>query len=126
MNRQIAQLFGLAALLFGLLVVFTSRWTVFEAQSLEDNRANRRPLIEEQRIPRGLILARDGRTVLATNRGEGRGQNRIFTRVYPTGGLFAHPVGYSFIRNGRRSTELFRNEDLVGEEDEFESLLAEL
>jgi peptidoglycan glycosyltransferase len=46
-NRQIAQLFALAALLFGLLVVFTSRWTVFEAQSLEDNSANRRPLIEE-------------------------------------------------------------------------------
>jgi penicillin-binding protein A len=126
MNRQIAQLFGLAALLFGLLVVFTSRWTVFEAQSLEDNSANRRPLIEEQRIPRGLIFARDGRTVLARNRGEGSGQDRIFTRVYPTGGLFSHPVGYSFIRNGRRSLELERNDALAGEEDEFQSILSEL
>ena len=126
MNRQIAQLFGLVVLLFALLVVFTSRWTVFEAQSLEDNSANRRPLIEEQKIPRGLIYARDGRTVLAENRSSGRGENKIFTRFYPQGELFAHPVGYSFIRNGRRSTELFRNADLVGEEDEFESLLAEL
>jgi penicillin-binding protein A len=126
MNRQITQLFGLAALLFGLLVVFTSRWTVFEAQSLEDNSANRRPLIEEQRIPRGLIFARDGKTVLARNRGEGSGQDRIFTRVYPTGGLFAHPVGYSFIRNGRRSLELERNDALAGEEDEFQSILSEL
>jgi penicillin-binding protein A len=112
--------------LFGVLVVFTSRWTVFEAQSLEDNTANRRPLIEEQRTPRGLVYARDGRTVLATNRATGRGEDRIFTRVYPTRGLFAHPIGYSFIRNGRRSLELFRNDDLVGDEDEFETILSEL
>ena len=126
MNRQIAQLFALTAVLFGVLVVFTSRWTVFEAQSLEDNTANRRPLIEEQRNPRGLIYARDGRTVLAANRATGRGEDRIFTRVYPTRGLFAHPIGYSFIRNGRRSLELFRNDDLVGDEDEFETILSEL
>ena len=126
MNRQIGQLFGLTVLLFAVLVAFTSRWTVFEAQSLEDNSANRRPLIEEQKIPRGLIYARDGQTVLAENRSTGRGQDRIFTRFYPQGQLFAHPVGYSFIRNGRRSTELFRNADLTGDEDEFESLLAEL
>jgi peptidoglycan glycosyltransferase len=126
LNRQIVQLFGLVALLFALLIVFTSRWTVFEAQSLEDNQANRRPLIEEQKVPRGLILARDGRTVLARSVGRGRGQNRIFTRTYPQGGLFAHPVGYSFIKNGRRSLELSRNEDLAGKEDEFESLFAGL
>ena len=36
MNRQITQLFGLFAVLFALLVVFTSRWTVLEASSLED------------------------------------------------------------------------------------------
>jgi peptidoglycan glycosyltransferase len=125
-NRQIAQLFALTAVLFGVLVVFTSRWTVFEAQSLEDNTANRRPLIEEQRNPRGLIYARDGRTVLAANRATGRGEDRIFTRVYPRRGLFAHPIGYSFIRNGRRSLELFRNDDLVGDEDEFETILSEL
>ena len=126
MNRQITQLFVLTVVLFGILVAFTSRWTVFEAQSLEDNTANRRPLIEEQKTPRGLIYARDGRTLLARNRAIGRGEDRIFSRVYPTGGLFAHPIGYSFIRNGRRSLELFRNDDLAGQEDEFETILAEL
>jgi penicillin-binding protein A len=125
-NRQIAQLFGLTVVLFAVLIAFTSRWTVFDAQSLEDNTANRRPLIEEQKTPRGLIFARDGRTLLARNRAIGRGEDRVFTRVYPTGGLFAHPVGYSFIRNGRRSLELFRNDDLVGEEDEFQTVLSEL
>jgi penicillin-binding protein A len=125
-NRQIVQLFLLFALLFALLVVFTSRWTVFEAESLADNQFNRRPLIEEQRVPRGLILASDGRTVLARSVPRGRGQNRIFTRTYPQGGRFAHPIGYSFIENGRRSLELSRNDDLAGEEDEFETLFAGL
>lgn len=126
MNRQIVQLFALFAVLFALLIAFTSRWTVFEAQSLTDNQSNRRPLIEEQRIPRGVIYASDGRTQLARSEGRGRGNNRIFTRTYPQGRLFAHPIGYSFITNGRRSLELSRNGDLAGQEDEFESLFAGL
>ena len=125
MNRQIAQLFVLAAVLFAVLVVFTSRWTVLEAQSLEDEPSNRRPLIEEQKVPRGLILARDG-TVLARSRPEGTGQGRIFTRTYPTGPLFSHAVGYSFIERGRCCLELERNDELAGEEDEFESILSQL
>ena len=72
MNRQIVQMFGLVVALFAVLVFFTSRWTVFEAESLEDNTANRRPLIEEIKQPRGLILARDGRTVLARSIPRGR------------------------------------------------------
>jgi penicillin-binding protein A len=125
-NRQIVQLFGLFTLLFAILLAFTSRWTVFEASSLEDEPANRRPLIEQQRIPRGVIYASDGHTKLARSRGEGRGQNRIYTRTYPTGRTFAHPVGFSYIRNGSRGLELSRNDDLVGEEDEFESILSGL
>lgn len=126
MNRQIVQLFGLFTLLFAILLAFTSRWTVFEASSLENNSANRRPLIEEQKIPRGLIYASDGRTVLAKNVGHGRGENRIYTRTYPTGPTFGHPVGYSYIRNGRRGLEQSRNDDLAGKEDEFASILSGL
>ena len=125
MNRQIVQLFGVFTALFAILVIFTSRWTVLEADSLADNPNNRRPLIEEQRIPRGLIYASD-RTVIARSVGEGRGQSRTYSRTYPTGGLFAHPVGFSYLRNGRRGLELSRNDDLVGDEDEFASILSGL
>jgi penicillin-binding protein A len=125
-NRRIVQLFSMFTLLFAVLLVFTSRWTVFEASSLEDNPDNRRPLIEEQKIPRGVIYASDGKTELARNRGEGRGENRTYTRTYPTGRAFGHPVGFSYIRNGRRGLEASRNDDLVGKEDEFESILAGL
>jgi penicillin-binding protein A len=125
-NVQIRQLYGMFALLFALLVGFTSYWAVVDAEGLEDNPDNRRALIEEQTIPRGLILAGDGRTVLARNRAERRGDTRIFVREYPEGGTFSHPVGYSFIQNGRRSLELSQNDELAGEEDEFESIFAGL
>ena len=126
MNRQIAQLFGLFVLLFAVLVAFTSYWSVLDAEGLEDNPSNRRALIREQKIPRGLILAADGDTVLARSIPRGRGEDRIFTRIYPTRGLFSHPVGYSFIRNGRISLEQSRNDALAGEEDEFESIFTGL
>ncbi len=126
MNRQIAQLFGLFVVLFAVLVAFTSYWSVLDAEGLEDNPNNRRALIREQKIPRGLILASDGRTKLARSVPSGRGEDRIFTRTYPTGGLFSHPIGYSYIRNGRISLERSRNDALAGEEDEFESIFTGL
>ena len=112
-------------LLFGLLVVFTTRWTVLEAESLEDEPSNRRALIEEQQVPRGLILTRDGE-VLARSVGQGAGQRRIFTRTYPEGELFAHAIGYSFIEQGRVGLEKSRNDELAGEENEFESIFSQI
>jgi penicillin-binding protein A len=125
-NAQIRHLYGLFAFLFAVLIGFTSYNAVVDADDLEDNPENRRALIEEQTIPRGLIYARDGKTVLARNRAERRGETRVFVREYPRRGQFAHPIGYSFIRNGRRSLEASRNDDLVGEENEFESIFAGL
>ena len=125
MNRQIVQLFGLAMLLFATLIAFTSRWAVFEAESLEEEPANRRPLIEEQRIPRGLVLARDG-TVLARSVARGQGSRRTFTRIYPPRGLFSHAVGYNFISKGRAGLERSRNDELTGKENEFSSIFSQL
>jgi len=112
-NRPIVRLFGLVALLFALLVAFTSRWTVFEASSLRENPLNARTLLEEQRIDRGPIVAADG-TVLARSV---RGAEGVYQRIYPTGEEFAHAVGYSFIEPdlGNSGTELYRNKDLNGQ-----------
>ncbi|HYH59191.1 MAG TPA: penicillin-binding protein 2 [Thermoleophilaceae bacterium] len=124
MNRQIVQLFTLVVVLFGLLVAFTSRWTVFEAESLEENTANRRPLLEDLRVPRGQILARDG-TLIARSDPVGEGERQIYVRSYPEAGLFAHPIGYSF-QDQRSGLERSRNDELTGEENEFVSLFEEL
>lgn len=125
MNRQIVQLFGLSMLLFAILVAYTSWWTVPGADGLEKNANNRRSLIEEQQTPRGLILAADG-TVLARSVPRGSGEQRTFTRTYPTGPLFSHAVGYSFIEKGRAGLERERNSELAGEENEFESIFSQL
>ena len=111
--------------MFAVLVAFTSYWTVLDAKGLEDNSANRRPLIEAQKVPRELILARDG-SVLARSRGRGRGDDRVFTRFYPTGPLFSHAVGYSFIERGRAGLEQSYDDDLAGREDEFQTVLSGL
>jgi penicillin-binding protein A len=124
-NRQIVHLFGVVALLFALLVGYGTRWAVVEQEELESEAANRRPLLEEQRIPRGDILARDG-TVLARSRARGRGENRFYTRAYPQGALFGHIVGYSFIERGRAGLEQSLNDVLASEENEFATVIEEL
>jgi penicillin-binding protein A len=125
-NRQIVQLFGLTLVLFGVLIAFTSRWTVFEAASLEDNQLNRRGLIEQQQVPRGLILARDGDTVLARSEPRGRGKQLTYVRSYPEGETFGHPVGYSYIDIGESGLERSRNDALTGDLNEFGTIFREL
>jgi peptidoglycan glycosyltransferase len=125
-NRQIVQLFALTLVLFGVLIAFTSRWTVFEAASLEDNQLNRRGLIEQQQVPRGLILARDGDTVLAQSDPRGRGKQLTYVRSYPEGETFGHPVGYSYINIGESGLERSRNDALTGDLNEFGTIFREL
>jgi len=110
-NRPIIRLYGLVALLFALLVAFTSRWTVFEASSLRQNPLNApRILLQEQRIDRGPILAADG-TVLARSVSRGEG---TWERTYPTGAEFGHAIGYYFTTLGSFGLERFRNAPLTG------------
>ncbi|MDX6626359.1 MAG: penicillin-binding protein [Solirubrobacterales bacterium] len=125
MNRQIIKLFSFIAILFGVLVAFTSYWSVFDAKALKEKEANKRPLLEQQQIRRGRILAADG-TVIARSVPKGHGSGRRFVRRYPGGALFGHPIGYSFVRQGDSEFEQFHNDELVGEESEFSSILDEL
>jgi penicillin-binding protein A len=110
MNPPIVRLFALVIVLFAVLVGFTSRWAVFEAEALRDNPNNRRLLFEEQRIKRGIIRADDG-SVLAANRK--LSQDR-YERRYPTGELFAQPVGFTSLDRGRIGLEDYYNDPLTG------------
>jgi penicillin-binding protein A len=109
-NASIARLFGLVLVLFALLVGFTSRWTVFEAEALRDNKNNSRELLAEQLIKRGLIRADDGQ-VLARSPAEAQ---KRFGRRYPTGPLFAHAVGCTSLDRGRSGIEDYYNDALTG------------
>jgi penicillin-binding protein A len=124
-NRQIVKLFAFIVALFALLVGFTSYWSVFDAEALKEEDANKRPLLEQQQVPRGRILAADG-TVIAKSVAKGEGSEKRYVRRYPDGALFGHPIGYSFVRQGDSEFEQFHNDELVGEGSEFSSILDEL
>jgi peptidoglycan glycosyltransferase len=124
-NRQIIKLFAFIMVLFGVLVGFTAWWSVFDAKELKASKYNRRPLYEQQQIPRGRILAADG-SVIAKSIPQGKGINRTYVRHYPMGSLFGHPIGYSFIEVTQSEFEKFHNEELTGEESEFGTILDEL
>jgi peptidoglycan glycosyltransferase len=96
MSPQITKLFGAIVVLFALLLVWTSRWTVFDAGALNNNPLNRRVLIDQLRIKRGRIFA-DDNSALAKSVPAGGG---TWSRTYPTGPLFAQAVGYSNIEFG--------------------------
>jgi penicillin-binding protein A len=124
-NRQIVKLFGFVLVLYALLFGFTSYWSVFDSSSLKANTANRRPLLEEEKIHRGSILADDG-TVIARSTPQGKGNNKIYVRHYPLGALFGNPIGYSFVTQGRVGFEQSHNDELVGNKTEFLSVLDQL
>jgi peptidoglycan glycosyltransferase len=127
-NQPIIRLFGLVVVMFALLVGFTSRWTIFDAASLRNNPLNARALLQQQRIERGPIVAADGTVLARSVRTRGsHGAEVTFERTYPTGGQFAHAVGYSYIDLGRTGLESFRNRDLNGErESGLRTILDEL
>ncbi len=125
MNRQIVQLFAFIVVLFAILVGFTSYWSVFDAKALKNQAANKRPLLEQQQIPRGRILAFDG-SVIAKSRAKGKGTSKRYVRHYPDGKLWGHPIGYSFVQFGQSEFEKSHNEELTGEESEFGTILDQL
>jgi penicillin-binding protein A len=121
-NTPITRLYVVVLLLFGVLVVGTSWNTVFRADELRNQPQNRRQLLEQQRIRRGVI--RDGGGELLAR--SVRRADGTYTRTYPKDGLFAHAVGYSFTRYGRAGLEQARNDALSGTTNELGTIFDRL
>lgn len=123
MTSQIVRLFGVIVVLFALLIVWTTRWTVIDASKLNSNSLNRLTLVQELRIKRGRILANDG-TVLARSLPAGGG---TWKRAYPTGPLFAQAVGYSIASQARAAgLEQSDGADLRGLQTGLNSVFGQL
>ncbi|HEY1509764.1 MAG TPA: penicillin-binding transpeptidase domain-containing protein [Solirubrobacteraceae bacterium] len=123
MNVPIARLFGVIVVLFALLIVWTSRWTVFQASSLNNDVLNRRTLIDQLKIKRGRIIADDG-TVLARSV---PGPGGTYTRTYPTSNLFSQAVGYAIAAQGRSAgLERSRGDALRGLQTGLSSIFGQL
>jgi peptidoglycan glycosyltransferase len=121
-NVPITRLFMVVVALFALLIAFTSRWTVFDSKSLNDNSLNKRGVLEAARVERGVIRAGDG-TVLARSP---RQRGGVFARTYPEGPLFSHALGYSFTDIGQAGLERFYNDQLIGKRNGIDLLFEQL
>src|SRR5205807_200873 len=114
--------FAFLVVLFALLLVWTTRWTVIEASKLQNNPLNVRTLLDELKIKRGRILADNG-TVLAKSVPAPGG---TWSRSYPTGPLFAQAVGYSIASKGEAAgLELSRGSELRGLQTGFASIFGQ-
>jgi peptidoglycan glycosyltransferase len=122
MNDQIVKLFGVIAVLFALLVFFTSRWSVIDASALNANPLNSRATIASERIKRGEILAADG-SVLAKSKPAGGG---TWSRTYPQGALFAQPVGFNRGSGNDSGLEESYSKQLEGTRTGFSSVFGPL
>ena len=126
MNVPISKLFAIVLLLFVTVVGFTSYWSVIDAEELERNPENRRLLLEEAQIERGTITSSDGELIAESVPVGSTEGEKFYERRYPLGDLFAHPVGYYFLTNGRSGLELQEDDTLSGRKAEFLTLLEEL
>jgi len=123
-SAQIRRLFAVIVVMFGLLVVWTTRWTVFDATALNNNSLNVRTLIATLKIKRGRILAGDG-TVLAKS--VKQNSTGYWLRTYPQGPLFAQAVGYSDLRSNQSAgLEKYRLDDLKGAQTTLNSVFGPL
>ena len=119
MNTPVLRIYVLVIALFGVLVAFTSRWTVFEAEALRHTTHTRRELRPEQTSRRAPTGAAHGEVLARSVRAPGD----TFTRRYPTRDLFAHVIGYAYTSIGRAGLERSRNDELTGRRTELVTAL---
>ena len=72
-------------------------------------------VIEEQRIKRGVIRAADGEVLAGSRPLSGE----RYARRYPTGELFAQPVGFDVVRLRAHRARGYYNDQLTGRKDEL-------
>jgi penicillin-binding protein A len=123
MNGQIVRLFGFIVVLFALLIVWTTRWTVIDASALNRNPLNHRTYDVQLKIKRGRILADNGEA-LAKSVSKGNGD---WGRTYPQGSLFSQTVGYWTGQAGDAAgLEVSRNNALEGIHSDLTSVFGPL
>ncbi len=122
MNAAISKLFVVVVVLFALLIGWTSRWTVFDASSLTttcSTGARWSTTCESS-------AARSSPTTAPCWRNRSR-PAATWKRTYPTGSLFAQPVGYLNAIEGQvAGLELSHESDLRGVQTGLSSIFGQL
>ncbi|HJW75737.1 MAG TPA: penicillin-binding transpeptidase domain-containing protein, partial [Thermoleophilia bacterium] len=110
MNRGITRVFIVGLVLFAGLIVNVTYVQFFRAEALKEDPANHRPLVQQLRVKRGLIVGFDD-SVIA---GRVRRAGGIYQRTYPQGPVAPQLVGYSTVQYGRSGLEQSMNPYLSG------------
>ncbi|MDQ4083879.1 MAG: penicillin-binding transpeptidase domain-containing protein, partial [Actinomycetota bacterium] len=111
MNTQLRRTFYLFVAGFVALVGVMAYWQVYAKESLATDPANSLQSQRVQGVPRGLILANDGETVLARSEEQ---DNGTYGRVYPEGSVYSNVIGYWSPRYGASGVEIGQNNYLSG------------
>ncbi|MEU5059764.1 MULTISPECIES: penicillin-binding transpeptidase domain-containing protein [unclassified Streptomyces] len=110
MTRYIRRASVFCLLLLVALLVNSARVMIFEADSLDDNPANRRNTIARYAQPRGNILV-DGKTVTGSRN---TGEQLRYERTYKKGPLYAPVTGYASQVYGTSLLEYAEDDILSG------------
>jgi len=113
-NRQLVRLALVAVALLVALVVATTYWQAWAAGGLAAKQDNAVELVAQFQVARGLILASDGKTVLAANRAVKKNGQTFYFRRYPQQGLAAQTIGYSTSALSQTGLEQSLNDYLTG------------
>ncbi|MFI7384159.1 penicillin-binding transpeptidase domain-containing protein [Streptomyces sp. NPDC049813] len=110
MTTYIRRASAFCLLLLVALLVNAARVQVFQAQSLDDNPANRRTMIERYDQRRGDILVH-GRTITGSR---DTGESLRYERTYKNGPLYAPVTGYASQTYGTTFVESAEDDILSG------------
>jgi len=113
-NVHLRRTFYLFAAGFVALVGMLVYWQVYARESLANNPQNGLQTRRAIEAPRGLILAGDGKTVLARSEGRQTEEGTVYERIYPEGEVFSNVVGYWSVRYGASGIEIAQNSNLSG------------
>lgn len=124
MNQPITRLFVVVMLLFAGLAGATSWWTVVKADELNTDRVaqNPRELLRGLKVRRGVIRDADGKAIARS----AKDADGNYSRTYPQGALFGHPVGYSRASLGQTELEAYRDEPLSGRKNGLTTVFDQL
>ncbi|MGH2733779.1 MAG: peptidoglycan D,D-transpeptidase FtsI family protein [Actinomycetota bacterium] len=113
MNRQVRSVGYALLILFGVAFLRLNWIQVVRAEQLANHPENVRVLLREHAVERGAILSADGDKTLAESKPT-PDEELKYLRIYPTGPLFAHVVGYYSIVYGRDRLERTYTKALTG------------
>jgi penicillin-binding protein A len=113
-NRRISQVAIVALVLLAALIVATTYWQTWASAGLAARQDNEIQRVAQFSIDRGLIVAANGKTVLAANVKKKVNGQTLYFRRYPTHGLASQVVGYSTQSRSRAGLERSENSYLTG------------